>query len=651
MSQNIPGGPSRAEKLVSLTYALINTPYGYSKRELRKIVDDYQGLNDAAFDRKFDRDKKDLREMGIPVQTLGTGSGERYLVTPESYRLPEVSFTTTEAAVLGLAAQLWKDTDLESFASRANGRLSAGLEDDSHGVRFTEYVPRLHAAGPAFGACLEAVWAQQVISFEYFDAQGRASERTVEAWGIGSRFGNWYLVGLDRDRQEMRMFRLTRILSGIRTGSGHHSRPAGFSMAETLGSLDPDVLVDTAQVSVPMDTAWALRARAATITSGSTHDLLHLPFHDLMGMAADIAALGANARVLEPAALANAVRLMLQKALETQCTAIPEYKLSKRRNLGRPPSTEAVARNLDIIAYVASHGSPTVGQTAAHFGLTEKQLLAHLQTIMMCGVPNGLPDELIDVEWETGIVSINNAEALNAPIRLSLPEAATMLAGLASLRGLPDFEHADAVDSAHAKLQRAAVGFEGLESVLSIALRSTEDNEVYATLARAIRQREVVELSYYSRSSDSVTTRLVEPIRLLEDSGRQYLRAFSLPNDEIRSFRVDRIQSATVPGDRFTFEPERHEDHNDIFFTPGPDDKLVVLGFAPRLATLIEEYAPAHWATAGGENIAEIRMTDTQALPGMVAYHGGDLRVIGPDPLRGEVESWLRAAVASLEVK
>ncbi len=651
MSQNIPGGPSRAEKLVSLTYALINTPYGYSKRELRKIVDDYQDLNDAAFDRKFDRDKKDLREMGIPVKTLGTGSGERYLVTPESYRLPEVSFTTEEAAVLGLAAQLWKDTDLESFASRANGRLSAGIEDDGHGVRFTEYVPRLHAAGPAFAACLEAVWAQQTISFDYFDVQGRASERTVEAWGIGSRFGNWYLVGLDQDRQEMRMFRLTRILSDIGTGTVHHSRPAGFSMAETLGHLDPDVLVDTARVSVAKDTGWALRSRATTITPGLTHDLMSLPFHDLMGLAADIAKLGANARVLEPLALANAVRHMLERALETQSKVIPRYKLSKRRNLGRPPSTEAVARNLDIIAYVASHGSPTVGQTAAHFALTEKQLLTHLQTIMMCGVPNGLPDELIDVEWETGIVSINNAEALNAPIRLSLPEAATMLAGLASLRGLPDFEHAVAVDSAHAKLKSAAVGFEGLESVLSIALRSTEDSEVYATLVRAIRQREVVELSYYSLSSDSVSTRLVEPIRLLEDSGRQYLRAFSVPNEQIRSFRVDRIQFATVPGERFILDAKRHEDQDDIFFTPGPEDKLVVLGFAPRLATLIDEYAPGNWATAAGENIAEIRMQGTQTIPGMVAYHGGDLRIIGPDPLRAEVETWLRAAVTSLEVK
>ena len=221
MAQFNSGGPSRAEKLVSLTYALINTPHGYSKRELRKIVDDYQGLNDAAFDRKFDRDKKDLREMGVPVKTLGTGSEERYLIAPESYRLPEVSFTTEEAAVLGLAAQLWKDTDLESFASRANGRLSAGLEDGDHGVRFTEYVPRLHAAGPAFAACLEAVWAHQVVSFEYFDAQGRTSDRTVDAWGIGSRFGNWYLVGLTTTAGTIRMFRLTRILSGIRTGQAH----------------------------------------------------------------------------------------------------------------------------------------------------------------------------------------------------------------------------------------------------------------------------------------------------------------------------------------------------------------------------------------------------------------------------------------------
>ncbi|MFL4474766.1 helix-turn-helix transcriptional regulator [Paeniglutamicibacter sp. MACA_103] len=651
MAQNNSGGPSRAEKLVSLTYALINTPHGFSKRELRKIVDDYQSLSDAAFDRKFDRDKKDLREMGVPVMTLGTGAEERYLITPASYRLPEVSFTTEEAAVLGLAAQLWKDTDLESSAARATGRLSAGLEDTGRGVRFTEYVPRLHAAGPAFAACLEAVWGHRVLSFEYLDAQGRASGRTVDAWGIGSRFGNWYLVGLDHDRQDVRMFRLTRILSDIRTGHPHSSRPAGFSMAETLGRLDPDIAGEKARISVAKDSGWALRSRAESITPGDEQDVLVLQFHDLMALSADVAKLGAGAGVLEPASLATAVRRRLEGALAAQQTAIPDYKLSKRRNAGRPPSTEAVARNLDIISYVAKFGSPTVEQTATHFGLTEKQLLAHLQTIMMCGVPNGLPDELIDVEWEAGTISINNAEALNSPIRLSLTEAATMLAGLASLRGLPDFEHAGAVDSAYGKLQAAAVGFEGLESVLSIALRSTEENEIYASLVRAIREHQVVDLAYYSASSDALSVRQVEPIRLVENAGRQYLRAFSVPNNEIRSFRIDRIQSAAFSGQGFTLDPHRHDDQDDIFFTPSPTDELVVLGFGPRLASLVDEYAPEQWAKGAEENIAEIRMTSTSTLPGMVAYHGGDLRVIAPDSLRTDVEDWLRAAVSTLEVK
>ncbi|KAA0976562.1 WYL domain-containing protein [Paeniglutamicibacter gangotriensis] len=651
MAQFNPGTPSRAEKLVSLTYALINTPHGYSKRELRKIVDDYQGLNDAAFDRKFDRDKKDLRDMAVPVKTIGTGAEERYLITPESYRLPEVTFSTEEAAVLGLAAQLWKDTDLESFASRANGRLSAGLEDIGHGVHFTEYVPRLHAVGPAVGACLEAVWASQELSFEYLDAQGLITQRTVDAWGIGSRFGNWYLVGLDHKRQETRMFRLTRILSGLHTGKTHESRPAGFSMADTLGRLDPDIAGEAAHLRLGKDTGWALRARATSITPAETHDEVYVQFHDLMGLAAEVAKLGDGAQVLSPAPLAVMVRRKLDDALAAQKAPVPEYKLSRRRNAGRPPSTAAVARNLDIISYVARHGSPTVGQTAAHFDLSEKQLLAHLQTIMMCGVPNGLPDELIDVEWEAGTISINNAEALNAPIRLSLPEAATMLAGLASLRGLPDFEHAHAVDSAHAKLREAAVGFEGLESVLSIALRSTEENAAYATLVHAIREHLEVEMTYYSASSDAVTQRRVEPLRLLEHAGRQYLRAYSLRNEQIRSFRLDRIQSATETGVSFALDPARHEDTDEIFFTPGPADQLVVLGFSPRLASLVDEYAPEGWAKAGDEIIAEIRMSSTRTIPGMVAYHGGDLRAIGPVSLCTEVEAWLSAATTGSEVK
>ena len=95
----------------------------------------------------------------------------------------------------------------------------------------------------------------------------------------------------------------------------------------------------------------------------------------------------------------------------------------------------------------------------------------------------------------------------------------------------------------------------------------------------------------------------------------------------------------------------RHDDQDDIFFTPSPTDELVVLGFGPRLASLVDEFAPEQWAKGANENIAEIRMTSTSTLPGMVAYHGGDLRVVEPAPLCAEVEAWLSAAVANLEVK
>lgn len=645
MAQSNSAGPTRAEKLVSLTYALINTPHGYSKAQLRKIVDDYKDLSESAFDRKFDRDKKALRDMGIPLKTMGEGGDEHYRILPESYRLPEVRFSTEEAAVLGLAAQLWKDTDFESSATRATGRLAWDGSEIGES-QFSEYVPRLHASGPAFTACLNAAWAQEIIKFTYLDAQGKTTQRTVDAWGIGSRFGQWYLVGFDHTRQEQRMFRLSRIMSDVSTGAAGSPRPEGFKMANALARLDPEFDGVTAKVQIAKDSGWSLRSRAQSIIPSETHDEILFSFHDLLSTASEIAKLGTHAQVVEPQSLRNAVRAKLENAVSAQKLPIPSYKLSKRRNVGRPPSTEAVARNLDIIAYVAKFGSPTVTQTAKHFGLSEKVLLAHLQTIMMCGVPNGLPDELIDVEWETGTISINNAEALDAPIRLSLPEAATMLAGLASLQQIPDFEHSRAVESAFEKLQKAAVGFEGIDSVLSIALRSTEENANYAALIRAIREKRVVNLGYISASSDAVSERLVEPIRLVEHSGKQYLRAWSQPNEQIRSFRVDRIQHANITGKHFEITEEKHDDVEDIFFTPSANDTLVVLGFSKRLELLADEYAPEQWANWQGELIAEIRMSSTAVLPGMIAYHGGDLRVLGPESVRTQVTSWLEDALS-----
>ncbi|GAA3689788.1 WYL domain-containing protein [Arthrobacter ginkgonis] len=670
-AKRIDDAPSRTEKLVSLTYALLYRKRGYSRAELREIVDDYRGLGDEAFERKFERDKEDLRQLGIPVETLtedGFFDGDRqltrYRILPEKYRLPPVAFDPAEAAALALASKVWKDPALGTAASRAANRmLLAGLLDAE--AAFEGHAARLHAGDAVFTDVLRAAWEEAPIRFTYRAVDGTESRRRVEPWGVGSRFGNWYLVGLDRDRGEERMFRLSRITSDIARLGGTMKRPEGFRIAEHLDRLDPASAMTPAAADVLPGRGLALRIAAADDAGIPALPAIGLPgtdgpdagtadgresvafrYHDAEAAAAELAELGPAARVTGPPELRDAVVHRLRAALQAQRASRPAYQLKPSRSGGRPAATKVVARALDIVAFVVRHGAPTVEETAAHFGLTKAALLEDLAMIRMCGVPNGLPDELIEVEWETGVVTVGNAEGLADPVRLNLLEAFSLTVGLQAILDLPDTGERTAVASALAKLTEAAGEFGQLGRIVSTRLASAEDGERTAVLADAVRARSVLRLEYHNRVREEITVREVEPVRLLEDGGRTYLQAWCRQACAPRNFRTDRILGATASGE--TFEAgERHAGVGEALYTAADTDAVVVLAFSARLGRIVDDYAPTRTAAlAGGGTAAEVRIAAPEHLPGLVARHGGEVAVLEPAGHADAVAGWLESALA-----
>lgn len=641
--------PSRTEKLVSLTYALLNSARGYTKAELREIVDDYKHLGADSFNRKFDRDKEDLRAMGVPIEQVSTPghSGDdstdpRYHILPESYRLPEVSFTAEEAGALALAGRLWKDSGLGSAAARATNRMAATTTGT--GIGFTDYEPRLHASDPGFGDVLRAAWDKKPIRFRYRDAHGVDSERTVEPWGLGTRFGHWYLVGRDQGANEQRMFRLSRIQGSIAQRAGSYERPDHFSMAEALAVLDPEAARQRAVIELCPGHGWALRAQATALENRGEGDSFGIDFYDTESFAAQIAALGSSARVLEPASLATTVAQLLADARAAHDAPVPALTLKAGRFNGRAPATDAVARALDIIAFVVARGAPTLEETAAHFGLERRKLEAELQMIMMCGVPNGLHDQLMDVDFGSGTITISNAEALAAPMRLNLLEVTSLLVGLEALLQVPGLAHAENAVSAMAKLREAAGDFADISNVLAAFLDSGEVDPHRDAVRAAITGRRLLSIDYYTASRDEKSTRIIEPLRIIEDDSRTYLRAWCRSARELRSFRLDRILGLSELEEVFEIDPQRHGDAESRLFTPQSRDQLAVLGFSARLRSLVAEFEPERQGMNGDETLAEVRITSTAALAGMVAHYGGDLRVLSPETSRVQVCDWLDRA-------
>ena len=150
----------RAERLVNLVIALLSTRQFVTAAKIRATVpgydaDDRSEKADEAFKRMFERDKAELREMGVPLETGRTSAFDTedgYRIARADYELPEIQLTGEEAAAVGLALRLWESAQLAGAAHSALVKLkAAGVDVDSS--RTIPLRPRLDAGEPAFEPC------------------------------------------------------------------------------------------------------------------------------------------------------------------------------------------------------------------------------------------------------------------------------------------------------------------------------------------------------------------------------------------------------------------------------------------------------------------------------------------------------------------
>jgi proteasome accessory factor B len=211
---------ARAERLVNLVLCLLSTRQYLSAERIRATVPGYAGApSDEAFFRMFERDKAELRELGIPLETgrlSAFDTVDGYRIARQHYELGEVELEPDEAAAVALAARLWDSPELAGAAHGALVKLRAAgvdVEEESPGPAIE---PRVRAAEPAFGPLLAAVQAGRVVTFAHRrHPTAEPAKRTVEPWGVVGWRGRWYLVGHDRDRADARCFRLSRILAPV----------------------------------------------------------------------------------------------------------------------------------------------------------------------------------------------------------------------------------------------------------------------------------------------------------------------------------------------------------------------------------------------------------------------------------------------------
>lgn len=311
----------RAERLVNLVIALLSTRQFLTAEQLREAIPGYEPADgteraDEAFKRMFERDKAELRDLGIPLETGRTSIADvedGYRISRRDYELPPVDFDPAEAAAVGLAARLWQSATLGAPARTALMKLRAGGTALDPDVAVS--APTVDASDPALAPLLTAVRERRVVSFAHRAARGGdAVTRHLEPWGVLSWSRRWYVVGFDLDRDAPRSFRLSRIDGDVTVTrrASTHERPADLDMVAMVAGRSEwrrEAMIEVQPGRAGRLRRAALRTEPATSPGGP--DTLVVDFADTRWLAREVASAGTGARVLDPPDVVAAVREVL----------------------------------------------------------------------------------------------------------------------------------------------------------------------------------------------------------------------------------------------------------------------------------------------------------------------------------------------------
>lgn len=228
------------ERQMNLLAALCDTTRPLRFAEIRSTVRGYGG-SDSGARQSFERDKRALRELGVPIETIEGGTAEEtgYRVDRARYELPQIDLEPAELAALHLALQTLQVGITDGDITRALWRLGGTLDapaDDPTVVRLVDEVHEIPTE-PSLLPLFRAISERCVVTLDYESTANAVAERRVEPWRLSFERGRWYVRAFDLDRGAPRNFRLDRIRGEVRLG-----RPGSATErpeAASQGTADP----------------------------------------------------------------------------------------------------------------------------------------------------------------------------------------------------------------------------------------------------------------------------------------------------------------------------------------------------------------------------------------------------------------------------
>jgi proteasome accessory factor C len=313
---------------------------------------------------------------------------------------------------------------------------------------------------------------------------------------------------------------------------------------------------------------------------------------------------------------------------------------------GAQTGTQRLQRLLALVPYVVSRNAVGLTETAAAFGVTERELVDDLN--MLWCVELRAPDPYcpIDLSYEGGEIVVSEAESIGRPLRLGAGEASALLVALRMLAELNP-SGSSALTRTIAKLEAAAGEAAAVSAQVQVQVDKGHAGGVLSQAEDAIRLGRRIHLSYYVPGRDEATERDVDPMRLLVVEGRAYLEGWCRRAEGVRLFRLDRVLGMEVLDVAAEVPPEAEQvDVDEGLFRRSPQDIVVVLELRPGGHWVAEYYPCESVERSGDELLVTLRTPDTRWVRRLALRLGEDGRVIAPAELAAQVSHDAAAALA-----
>ncbi len=681
--------------------------------EIRRDVEGYSGMNEDAFARRFYADRSELESLRIQLTVDrpadGAAEQENYSLRSENFHLPAIEFTDEEHAALQAALHLLDG----EFAYAEPLRLA--LQQITWGRPSPLRAPEQQSVALAITAKADghelsvrlakietAIFRNKTITFDYYTmARDEVGARRVDPYHLLFQGGEFYLLGYAHEREQIRVFRLSRIRGKVSyaTKAEHDfRRPADFDPREYAGRAEWQLGEEqgVAEVLLSERIAWQIErhfgrygemvgaGEAGQGEAGHGEDshgedgdgeadkILRTSYSSSRMLVSWVLGLGENARLLGPPELVeeHGRRLALLEELHVDTleladsvppieepeapTGASAARAGRRAAAAeRDPQADAAIRperfaRLVTLASVLIHAGRRgervkIAEVRERLQLSDEELREDINVLNVVNFGGGsyvLYAEILEEEGEIDVDPEPYSDNFDRPARL-LPVEAKALVAAIDLVG----EHIPegSLASAREKIV-AALGEDPMEQGLQVAHATSDDSEVARTVSRAIVEHRIVELDYYKENEDEFSMRRVEPYALTNGQEGWYVASYDPAKHAMRHFRLDRIRRALVTDE--TFEPRPEVDPGEVegWMRTGEvqASRTARVWISPERARWARERRRVEEELVDGSIVVELSFAGTDWLVREILKEAGDAAVVEPEDAREAVLSAVR---------